>query len=286
MIQGGELIAGLSHNGVLDGIQRLIVDPEQITMQEFAALKRVSPDTEYVMLRSPLREPIARKSPSEIDAITRAQRIAEGVFDEILGILRPGLSERDVGAEIVYRAVKAGASGVSFPPIVASGPQGALPHARPSDRVMNNGDIVVLDFGCVVDGYRSDMTRTVALGKTSDEARGVHGVVLEALQRAADAARAGMNSRDLDAAARQSIRKAGLAAAFVHSLGHGVGMEVHEWPRVSWNTDDILPSDCVITLEPGVYLNGEFGVRIEDMVVLREGGNEVITRTTRDLLVV
>jgi Xaa-Pro aminopeptidase len=138
----------------------------------------------------------------------------------------------------------------------------------------------------VVDGYTSDMTRTIVVGEPSDEVRTIHSIVVGAVEAAVDAARGGMEAHKLDGAARRLIRARGYGAAFVHSLGHGVGMDVHEWPRISWNSDDVLPTHCVVTIEPGIYLEGSFGVRVEDMIVLRENGNECLTETSRELFVV
>ena len=176
---------------------------------------------------------------------------------------------------------------MSFDPIVASGPNAAKPHARPTDRTLEAGDLVVIDMGCFVDGYASDMTRTIAMGEPSASARRGYEIVHKAQTAALSAARSGICAKDLDAAARDVIDEAGLGEYFTHSLGHGVGLQIHEWPRVSRTSEDELPSGACVTIEPGVYVPNEgYGVRIEDLVVLREDGAENLTHATKDLLVV
>jgi Xaa-Pro aminopeptidase len=208
------------------------------------------------------------------------------VFDEILALLRPGVTEQEHAAEIVYRHLNYGAERMAFDPIVASGPQGAKPHARPTGRAVERGDLVVMDLGCVVDGYASDMTRTVGVGALDSKEREVCATVLKAQKAAIEAARSGMSSKALDGVAREIIEEAGLGDAFSHGLGHGLGLEVHEWPRLSYHVDDELPDRCVVTIEPGVYLGGEFGIRIEDIVVLSPDGAEVLTESRKELITV
>ncbi len=233
-----------------------------------------------------LRTLVARKEAAEVALIRAAQRITEAVFEETLALLRPGLTEREVAAEIVYRHLRRGGEGMSFDPIVASGPNAALPHARPTDRALAAGDMVVLDFGCTVGGYASDMTRTVAVGEPGALARRVYATVLEAQEQALEAARAGMTAGALDAAARGVIERAGWGPQFSHSLGHGVGLQIHEWPRVGKDAEEILPEGAVVTIEPGIYLAGQTGVRIEDMVWLHADGCERLTAAPKALVVV
>ncbi len=163
--------------------------------------------------------------------------------------------------------------------------RGALPHAQPTDKRLEPGELVVLDFGCFVDGYASDMTRTIALGEPGEEARKVYDIVLDAQQQAIAQAHAGISTKVLDAAARSVIEAAGYGEFFTHSLGHGIGLQTHEWPRVSYQVDEVLPEGTAITIEPGVYLPGQFGVRIEDIVVLRAGGCDDLTASPKELLV-
>ncbi len=267
-----------------DGIRTCIVQGDHLTLEAYRQLDEALEPIEWVPVSGLLEQDVARKASFEIDAIRQAQAITDAVFAHVLDIIRPGVSEREVAAEIVYEHMRRGAVRMSFDPIVASGPQSALPHAQPTARTLEAGDMVVLDFGCFVDGYASDMTRTVALGNPTDEARKVHRVVLDAQKRALDAARAGISGRDLDAVARNAITEAGYGEAFVHSLGHGVGLQIHEWPSISQRTEDALPPDAVVTIEPGIYLPGRFGVRIEDLIVLNDDGAENLTRSPRELI--
>jgi len=206
-------------------------------------------------------------------------------FSASLSAIRPGTTEREVAALISSRGRDVGVEGLAFEPIVAGGPNAALPHARPSERRFEYGDLIILDFGYRIDGYCSDMTRTVALGEPGPEARRAYDTVLRARNAAIDTVRVGAAARDVDAAARSVIAKGGLGQAFTHSTGHGVGLDVHEWPRLSEQSSDVLPPDCVVTVEPGVYLEGRFGVRIEDMVVARESGCQNLTEAESELIV-
>jgi Xaa-Pro aminopeptidase len=175
---------------------------------------------------------------------------------------------------------------MSFDPIVASGLNAAHPHARPTDRTLREGELVVIDMGGITNGYASDMTRTVALGEPKPAAQEGYEAVLRAQKAALGAARAGMTGEELDAVARSVLDEAGLESFFTHGLGHGIGLQVHEWPRVSRTSDAELPEGACVTIEPGVYVPDEsYGVRIEDIVVLRNGGSENLTRSPKDLLV-
>ncbi|MDX1389634.1 MAG: M24 family metallopeptidase, partial [Acidobacteriota bacterium] len=171
-----------------------------------------------------------------------------------------------------------------FETIVAAGPRSALPHARPSDRPLRRGDLVLFDFGATVDGYCSDMTRTFVLGPAAEWQRDAHQAVAVAQEAATAALAAGVQSRDVDAAARETLRAAGLADRFGHGTGHGIGLEVHEAPRIYARSDDVLQAGSVVTVEPGVYLPGRGGIRIEDDVVVEEGGARVLTRFSRELV--
>lgn len=283
----GDLFESLRQHIEVDSKDRVLLDPRAITLNSFNKLSEsLNNVSEIVQREGWLAQCVAQKSISEIDAIRRAQAITDSVFAEILPTLRPGMTEVDLSAEIVYRHLRRGAERMSFDPIVASGPNGALPHARPGQRQFENGDLVVIDMGCVVDGYASDMTRTIAIGEPSQRARECYDAVQRAQSAAILAAKAGMRAADLHQVAQNVLDDAGIGHFFVHSLGHGVGLQIHEWPRVSGNSDDVLPEDAVITIEPGVYLPGQFGIRIEDMIVLRKHGVENLTASPRDLHVV
>jgi Xaa-Pro aminopeptidase len=200
--------------------------------------------------------------------------------------LRPGIKETEVAGEMEYAARQGGAQEMSFPTIIASGARSALPHGRASDQPITSGGFVVCDFGVILAGYCSDQTRTVWVGSVTDEARRVYQAVRESQQAAIDAVRPGIPVSEVDSAARKVLRKAGLGRYFTHSTGHGVGLEIHEAPRVGDGQREILQPGMVITIEPGVYFPGKWGVRIEDMVAVNAGGCEVMTPTSKDFLAV
>jgi len=269
----------------LQNVGRAVVASDHLTVAAFDTMVSAFGDTEICPARQLLSVVVATKSETEIEGIRRAQAVTAEVFEAVLPQIRAGVSERDIAAEIVYEHLRRGAEAMSFEPIVAAGARGALPHARPSDLTLAQGDLVVIDMGGVVDGLCSDMTRTVAVGDPGDDAREAYAVVLDAQLAAVEAAKAGMTGMELDRVARTVIEDAGLGEAFSHSLGHGVGYEVHEWPRLSQQVEHVLPVGATVTIEPGVYLPGRFGIRIEDIVVLREEGAENLTTPTKELLI-
>ena len=222
------------------------------------------------------------KSSAEVDAIRRAARVVDAAFEELVAWLRPGVTEREAAARLDLILAECGAEGRAFETIVAFGERSALPHARPGARDLREGDVVLLDFGGVVDGYCSDMTRTVACGDVGEVIDEVYRVVLEAQCEALEKMRAGQSGREADALARDVIEAAGYGDHFAHSLGHGIGLVVHEEPRISKKNEDPLPVGAVVTVEPGVYLEGVGGVRIEDDVVIGERGNEILTGSPKD----
>ncbi len=227
----------------------------------------------------------ASKDAAEIALCTAAQRIAERALDDVLGLLRPGMTEKEAAAELVYRMYKYGGERNSFDPIVVTGPKTSMPHGVPGDEVIRDGDFITMDFGTMVGGYCSDMTRTVAIGHVTDEMRRVYDTVLEAQLAGIAAARPGVTGRAIDAAARDVIERAGWGAYFGHSFGHSLGLEIHEAPNAAYSNDRPMPEGAFISAEPGIYLPGRFGVRIEDTMWLRGGGAEVITRAPKELIV-
>ena len=228
----------------------------------------------------------AVKTGEEIAAMIRAQRISERALEETLPLIRPGVTEREVAAELVYRMLRNGAEGNSFDPIVVSGPRTSMPHGVPGDRVIRSGDLVTMDFGCLKDGYCSDMTRTVAVGSATDEMKAVYETVLLAQRAGIAAARAGVLGKEIDAAARRVIADAGFGAYFGHGFGHCLGLDIHELPSAGPRGEVPMPAGSVSSAEPGIYLPGRFGVRIEDVMIIRETGAEVITRAPKDELII
>jgi Xaa-Pro aminopeptidase/Xaa-Pro dipeptidase len=221
---------------------------------------------------------------AELEKMRHAVTISERVLDEVIPMISPDISEIDLAAEISYRHRKLGAEKDAFDPIVAGGIRSAMPHARPTASKFEPGTLIVIDIGCIVDGYASDQTRTVALGRISEEERRVYRTVQRAQQLGIESARAGITARDLDAGVRAFIAAEGYGEAFGHGLGHGVGIMVHESPRIGTTATRTLYEGMVFTIEPGIYLEGRFGVRIEDTVVLGPDGAEPLQKFTKELI--
>jgi Xaa-Pro aminopeptidase len=286
VIHSGSAVEHISTSGLLDHARSLAVDSSQVSVSFAEELETRFPSVELRAIPAPFRRRIAQKDADEIAALRRAQAITDAVFEEILGLIRPGLSEVEISTEIIRRHLLMGAEGMSFPPIVASGPNGALPHGRPTEKQIQRGELVVLDFGCFVDGYASDMTRTVAVGAPEKDAVDVYDVVHSAQRTAQEAARAGMVASELDAIARDLITDAGYGGSFNHSLGHGLGLRIHEWPRIGRGCSEVLPKNVVITIEPGIYIAESFGIRIENSVLLTDSGAEQLPTSDTSLIVI
>jgi Xaa-Pro aminopeptidase len=226
------------------------------------------------------------KDDDELQRIRSAVALGAKLFDRVLEVLHPGVKESEVAGEMELSARRGGAEGMSFPTIIASGSRSALPHGRATDQPIARGGFVVCDFGVILSGYCSDQTRTVWVGPVPKDARAAYEAVREAQQAAIEAVRPGIPAGEVDAAARKILRKAGLVRFFTHSTGHGVGLEIHETPRIADGQREILQPGMVITIEPGVYFPGKWGLRIEDMVAVTVGGCEVMTPTSKDFLAV
>lgn len=259
------------------GVRRLGFESQHVTVDQLETLKRELPDVEWVPLKDTVEPLRAVKDEGEIAAARRAVALTDQALAHALSVARPGMTERQVAWEIESYMRTHGAAAVSFEPIVAAGPNGALPHARPSDRPIQAGEPIVIDIGCVVDGYCSDLTRTVSLGRPSERVLEVWDIVLRAQLAAEAVMRAGLPGSQADAAARDVIVAAGYGDQFGHGLGHGVGLVVHEKPGAGRLSTDVLAAGNLVTVEPGIYLPGEFGVRIEDLVLVREDGIEVLS---------
>jgi Xaa-Pro aminopeptidase len=272
-------IANALDAGALVGLEAATVTWAQ--QREFAAAL----DGHELVATEGVVEQLRRiKEPAEVARIRAACAIADDALAALLPRLAEGPTERDFALELEMDMRRRGASGNSFDPIVASGPNGAKPHARPTDRRVERGELVVIDFGCIVDGYCSDMTRTVSVGDPGPEARRVWDTVRASQAAGRDAVAEGVECAAVDKACRDVIVEAGWGDAFVHGTGHGVGLEIHEAPRVAATARDTLDAGSVVTVEPGVYLPGVGGVRIEDTVVVTPGGADPLTEFPKDLL--
>jgi Xaa-Pro aminopeptidase len=259
-----------------------------VSVNEHARLRELVPERIELVGTTGLVEGLrAIKDPGELAAIRAATELADEAFADLIAGALIGRSERDLATALEFEMRRRGAKRPSFDPIVAAGPHGALPHAQPRDTQIRSGELVVIDWGAQLDdGYCSDCTRTVAAGAVSDAAREVYELVLDAQLAALEDVKAGAAGREVDAVARSAIQAAGHGDHFGHGLGHGVGLEVHEAPRLAQRSEAVLAVGNVVTVEPGVYVPGEFGVRIEDLVVVTDDGCEILTSVSKELTVV
>jgi Xaa-Pro aminopeptidase len=264
---------------------RVGFDGNTVSYSQFTQLKQSLPRIKFLPKVDCVERIAVVKDENEIGKIRRAVEITDRVFSEILPLLKLGVSELDIAAEISYRQRKHGSEIDAFESIVASGERGALPHGRATSKKIKQHELITLDFGCVVDGYHSDMTRTVALGAPKPEARKIYNIVLDAQVRAIESVRSGMKTKDLDAVARTYIKKKGYDKFYRHSLGHGLGLQIHEPPRISVLSTAMLETGNVVTIEPGIYIPNLGGVRIEDDIVVRNGSCEVLNTSTKELLI-
>ena len=284
-LQDGSLYGSVGKWMGQSGVRRAGFDPGQWTVTQLHALKRASGAKCRAIEAVGMVEGLRRtKDAQELAAMRKAAILAGEVLEHALRLVRPGVREAELAAEIEYQMKKRGASGASFETIVASGRRAALPHARPTAKRLRKNELVVLDLGAILGHYCSDITRTVHVGRASRRIRKWYEAVQAAQEAAVAAVRAGVTCGAVDAAAREVLRKERLEQYFVHSTGHGLGLEVHEEPRVARGQTIRLESGNVITIEPGIYVEGAGGIRIEDDVAVRSQGSEVLTRVRRDLI--
>ncbi len=267
------------------GAQTLAAEEEKLSRARWDSLEKAL-GVGFAASKGLMGELRASKSEEEIACMIRAQRISEKALEEVLRIIRPGMTEKEVMAELVYRMLKNGSEGNAFDPIVVTGAKTSLPHGVPGDKVIADGDFLTMDFGSLSGGYCSDMTRTVAVGHATEEMRRIYGIVLEAQLAGIAAARAGVPGRVIDGAAREVIEKAGYGEYFGHGFGHSLGLDIHEAPGAAPRSEAPMVEGAVCSAEPGIYLPGKFGVRIEDVMVIRADGAEVITRAPKTELIV
>ncbi len=259
----------------------LAFEDKHVSYSDFCSFSELHPN--LIPCGDMTVKPREIKDTSEIECIKKAASIADKTFEYVLSIMKPGMTEKEVAAEIDCFMKKNGGEGPSFPTIVASGKRGSLPHAIPSDNTLKTGDLVVMDYGCIVDGYASDMTRTVAIGDIDDESQKVYDTVLMAQLAALGGIKSGAIAKDIDKLSRD-ITDESYKGCFSHALGHSVGLDIHESPNLSPRNDKPIEKGNVITVEPGIYIPGKCGVRIEDLVVVTDDGIENLTHSPKELI--
>ncbi|MEW9669599.1 M24 family metallopeptidase [Ammoniphilus sp. 3BR4] len=271
----------------LTGLQALKTgfEKQYATYALYEGLLACRENGEWVGVQGLVEELRMVKSADEIAVIRQACQIADDTFQHILGFIKPGVTERDVAIELEFHMRKLGAASSSFDIIVASGERGALPHGVASDKVLNPGELVTMDFGAYYNGYVSDLTRTIAVGEPSEKLREIYETVLQAQLAGVQQIKPGITGKEADALTRDVISEAGYGQYFGHSTGHGIGLEVHEGPGLSSKSDVVLKPGMVVTVEPGIYLSQLGGVRIEDDVIITENGCEIITQSTKELII-
>lgn len=272
-------IDGLIPNGL-----NLAFEKDRVTVSEFDTMQSLLPKTKWQGTSLVLEKLAAVKDDKEIEALRTAVEITDEAYEKILPMLKPGTTEKQVANALSAFYLEHG-DGEAYPPIVAGGPNGALPHAQPSERPFEKGDFIVIDAAAKYAGYHADMTRTPVVGEARERHHEVYQLVKESQQRGLNAAKAGVLCKDVDSACRDFIEGEGYGEYFIHGTGHGIGLEIHTWPRFSQLSDEVLEENNVMTIEPGVYFADWGGVRIEDDVIIHKDRCEVMNRTTKDLMV-
>jgi len=268
------------------GIHTLWFEEEYVTYENYQKIKENTCDVELVPAKGIASKNRMVKTQEEIESIRQAAAIADAAFSHMLEYIKPGMTEKEVALELEFYMRRLGCEALSFSTIIGSGANGALPHAYPTDKPLEAGDLVVMDFGCVYNGYCSDMTRTIGIGKIENELKEIYEIVLEAQQKALNGIKAGMTGIEVDRLSREVIESKGYGEYFGHGLGHGVGLEIHEGPTLSQKGEQVLEPNMVVTVEPGIYLPGKGGVRIEDLVVVKEDGIVNLTASPKELYII
>ncbi len=263
---------------------RVGLEAEHLSIATLESFQRDFPQVTFVPTRRVFERLRQKKTPVEIEHIRQAAALADRGFAYILSFLKPGVREIDIALELEFFLRKHGSEGMAFSPTVASGERSAMPHGGASPRVIQAGELVTLDFGCVVGGYCSDMTRTVAVGRVSPELRAMYQAVLEAQTLALEAVAPGRQGQELDALARNHLARRGYGEYFTHGLGHGVGLFIHEGPSLGQGSEEVLEAGQVVTIEPGVYIPHQAGCRIEDLVRVTPEGHEVLSHSPKHLI--
>ncbi len=268
------------------GLKIIGFEANHLTYGSYDNLSNNFTGVKFVPITEAVEKLTMKKTDDELAKIQKAVDITDETFSRMLEFIKPGMRELDVSAEITYTHKKLGASKDSFDPIVASGWRAALPHGIASNKIIESGDIITLDFGCVYEGFCSDMTRTISAGTPPDEIKKIYQIVLDAQLKAIDAAKAGVSSKSVDTTARDYIASKGYGENFGHGLGHGLGIEVHEMPGLSQRMDMPLVENSVVTIEPGIYIEGLGGVRIEDDIIIKSNKCVVMNKSPKELIII
>lgn len=274
----------INHVIAAHGIKNIGIEEENMSYAEFMRFEAAL-NAKLIPAQKLLIKLRASKTEAEVEKMIAAQRIAEKALEEVLQLIRPGITEREIASELTSRMRRLGAYGNSFDPIVVTGVNSSMPHGVPGDTQVKAGDFITMDFGCVLDGYVSDMTRTVAVGHVTEDMKKVYNTVLEAQLAGISVAKAGVPGCEIDGAARKVIATAGYGEYFGHGFGHSLGMDVHEAPNANPSNREPMPLGAVVSAEPGIYIPGHFGVRIEDVIYLRENDCINLTKAPKELII-
>lgn len=275
----------LNEENILQKSIRIGIDGNHTAYAKYLELKSLFSESKIVPISELIEDCAAVKEPYEIECIKNAIDISTKVFDKILDLIRPDVREMEISAEISYLHKVFGADEDAFPPIVASGKNAAFPHPHSTKKKLKYKDMITLDFGCTYKGYHSDMTRTVFLGKPDEKFLKLYSIVLEAQRKGIESAYAGVKCKDVDFAARDYINKLGFGKYFTHSLGHGIGLSIHEAPHISFKSSEVLQKGNVITIEPGIYVQNIGGIRIEDVLLITDSKPKILTKASKDIVI-
>lgn len=281
----GSIAAALDEQLKSKNVTKLGFEDSALTYDRYSEFKEKLCTKEFLPLKGIIENLRMVKDEQEINIIRKAVKIADNAFTHILGCMKPGIMEAEIAAEIEYYMKKQGASGASFEIIVASGKRSSMPHGVASEKRLEMGDAITLDYGALYNGYCSDITRTVFLGQPDQEIKKIYNIVFEAQMKSLESACKGLTGRQIDSIARDIIAKAGYGDNFGHGLGHGVGLEIHEEPRFSPSGNIVMENGMVVTVEPGIYVSGLGGVRIEDIIVINDDNPIILTESTKDMIV-
>ena len=283
-IDFGTHLSIIEKNNLIQNGLKLGFEGDHTSVSQFKAMQDIFSNVNWESTSMLMENLQAIKDQSELDAIRTAVEITDAIYEEIIPMLKVGTTEKDVAIQLVTR-YRQESDGEAYPPIVAGGPNSALPHAVPGDRPFEKGDFIVIDAAAKISGYHADMTRTPVVGEATDKHREIYNTVKDAQQAGCDTAKAGMTCKEVDNVTRDYITEKGYGEYFNHGTGHGLGLEIHTEPRMSQLSTQTLETNNVVTIEPGIYLEGWGGVRIEDDVIIHEEGCEVLNKTTKELVV-